>query len=186
MIKAGNITRGLYLNWNGEPVLVADKEFYCPGKGSAVVRLKLKNLKTGSVLREVIKTDEMIGDITVDYLMAQYLYKNGSQFVFMNPRSYEQYEVEEKIIGDNQGLIKEELEYQLVIYENQVIGINFPNKMSFRVIEAEASQKGNTVAAATKLVRLETGISVKVPLFIQNGDEVIINTETKEYLGRKN
>lgn len=186
MIKAGNITKGLYLDWSGEPVLVTDKEFYSPGKGSAVVRLRLKNLKTGNLLREVIKSDQMVEEITVDYLMAQYLYKNGDQFVFMNPRSYEQYEVEEKLIGDNQELIKEGREYQLVIYENEVIGINFPTKMSFIVTEAEASERGNTVAAATKSARLETGTIVKVPLFIKTGDEIMINTETREYVGRKN
>ncbi|HUW21151.1 MAG TPA: elongation factor P [Candidatus Bathyarchaeia archaeon] len=186
MIKAGSITKGIYLKWHDEPVLVADKEFYSPGKGSAIVRLKLKNLKNGNVLHEVIKTDEMIEETAVDYLMAQYLYKDENRFVFMDPRSYEQYQVAEKLVEDSQGLIKEGLEYQLVIYENEVIGINFPTKMSFKVIEAEVSDKGNTVTAATKSAKLETGIVVKVPLFIREGDVITIDTETKGYVGRKN
>lgn len=186
MIDAGNISRGLFIKWHGDPVLVTDKEFYSPGKGSAVVRLKLKNLKTGNVVREVIKTGEGVEDIAVDYRMTQFLYKTGDQFVFMNPRTYEQYEVDTKIIGDNEGLIKEGIEYQLAIYEDKVIGINFPPKMSFKVIEAEDAVKGDTVTGATKLVKLETGIIVKVPLFIKQDEEITINTETKEYAGRKN
>ena len=185
MIKAGNIAKGFYLKWHDEPVLVVDKEFYSPGKGSAIVRLKLKNLKNGNVTHEVLKTDETVEETNVDYLTAQYLYKNGDQFVFMNPRSYEQLQVKEKLIEENQGLLKEGLEYQLVIYESEVIGINFPTKMSFIVVEAEVSDRGNTVAAATKSVKLETGITVKVPLFIQKGDEVIIDTQTKGYVSRK-
>ena len=100
MIKAGSITKGMFLNWRGDPVMVVDKEFFNPGKGAAVVRLKLKNLKTGNVIKEVLKTDRGVDDINVQLKKSQFLYKSGDQYVFMNSRTYEQMEVDEKSVGD--------------------------------------------------------------------------------------
>lgn len=167
---------------------MVDKELHSPGKGSAVIRLKLKSLKTGNVIKEVLKTDDWAEEITVDHRPAQFLYRSGDQFVFMNPQTYEQYEVEALLVGDDEGFLKESHEYQLAIYEGKVIGVRMPQKMVLEVVESEESAKGNTAtgSAATKPVKLETGMIVKVPLFIKKGEKIIVNTETKEYIGRKN
>ena len=159
MIKAGSITKGMYLNWRGEPTLVVDKEFFNPGKGAAVVRLKLKGLTSGNVVREVLKTDEMVEEITVEHRPAQFLYSDGSQYVFMNPHTYEQYEVDASIVEDNQGLIKEGNEYQLAIYQGRVVGLKLPKKMVFEVVETENAVKGDTVTGATKPCLLYTSPS---------------------------
>lgn len=185
MIKAGSITKGMFLQWRGEPVLVVDKEFFNPGKGAAVVRLRLKNLKTGNVLREVLRTDETVEEIQVEYQQAQFLYKSGNQFVFMNPKTYEQIEVEKEVVGELEKFIKEGEEYTLSIWEGRVVNITLPKKIVFEVIQAEKSVKGDTVSGATKPVTLDNGAVVKVPLFIKKGDKVIINTQTGEYVGRK-
>lgn len=185
MIKAGSIVKGMYLNWRGEPTLVVDKEFFNPGKGAAVVRLKLKGLTSGNVVREVLKTDEQVEEITVENRPAQFLYADGNQYVFINPHTYEQYEVEASIVEDYQGLIKEGNEYQLALYQGRVVGLKLPKKMVFEVVETENAVKGDTVTGATKPAKLDTGLAIKVPLFVKKGDRIVVNTETKEYVSRQ-
>jgi elongation factor P len=185
MVKAGSITKGMFLQWRGEPVLVVDKEFFNPGKGSAVVRLKLKNLKTGNVVKEVLRTDEMVDEIQVNHRKVQFLYKNGDQFVFIDPKTYEQIEVEKRVIGESEKFIKEGEKYSLAVWEDQIVSITLPKKIVFEVVNTEAAARGDTVTGATKLATLDNGAVVKVPLFIKKGEKVIVNTETGEYVGRK-
>lgn len=186
MIKAGSISKGIYINWKGEPSQVVDKEFFNPGKGAAVVRLRLKGLTSNNVTREVLKTDDQVEEVSVENRAAQFLYQTGDQFTFMHPVSFEQYQVEVSLIDKDKGFIKEGENYQLVIYQDKVIEVRLPKKMVFTVTETEQVVKGDTVTGATKPAKIDTGIEVKVPLFIKKGEEIFINTETREYLGRKN
>ena len=186
MIKAGSISKGMYILWKNEPFFVVDKEFFNPGKGAAVVRLKIKGLTSGNLLREVLKTDDQVEEIVVDHFSAQYLYKTSDQFVFMNPRSFDQYQVDGDIIGEDKQYLKEGAEYRLESYQDKIIGICLPKKMVFEVTEAEDEAKGDTVTGATKPVKIETGLVVKVPLFIRKGEKIFVNTQTGEYVSRKN
>ncbi len=184
MIKASNISKGMFLSWQDQPVLVVDKEFFNPGKGTAVVRLKLKNLKTGQVTKEVLRTDELVKEITVEQRKMQFIYKLGNNFVFVDQRTFEQQEVPAQLIGDDQYFIKEGQEYKISIYQDKPLAVILPLKMEFVVLETETGAKGNTVTAATKNAVLETGLVVKVPLFIKKGEKILVNTETREYVGR--
>jgi len=186
MVKAGSITKGMFLQWRGNPVLVVDKEFFNPGKGLAVVRLKLKDLKNGRVVKEVLRTDEGVEEIQVNHRRVQFLYQNGDQYVFMDPRTYEQIEVDQKVIGEGEKFIKEGEEYKLAIWEGKAVGISLPKKMVFEVVKTEKSVKGDTVTGATKPATLDNGTVIKVPLFIKEGEKVIVNTQTGEYVSRKN
>ncbi len=186
MIKAGSVVKGMYLNWRDEPVVVVDKKFSHFGRGAANVRLKLKSIKTGKILSESFKTDDLVEETNVEYRTAQFLYKSDSQFVFMDPHTYEQYELNELIIGSNKGFLKEGASCQLVIYQEKVIGTKLPRKMAFKVIKTETVVKGNTVTGATKPAKLNTGLIIKVPLFIKKGEEIVVSTETREYVSRKN
>lgn len=186
MIKAGSITKGMFLLRKEGIFLVVDKEFFNPGKGAAVVRLKLKDLKSGHVVREVLKTDELVEEVAVEYRRFQFLYQNGDQFVFINPRNYEQFEVEEKVIGEGRVYLKEGKEYRVALYQGKVLAVIPPKKMVFKVEKTEEAVKGDTVTGATKPALLENGLTVKVPLFVKKGDKVVISTETGEYLGREN
>ncbi|MFH1561364.1 MAG: elongation factor P [Patescibacteria group bacterium] len=186
MIKAGSVNKGSYLNWQGQPAVVVDKEFYNPGKGSAVVRFKIKNIKNGNVVKEVIKTDELIEEIVVDQRQAQFAYHSGDQLVFINPHTYEQYEVASSLLGDDSAYVKEGDNFQLAVLEDEVIGVQLPKKVVLKVVETESAVKGNTVTGATKPAKMETGLTVKVPLFINKGDEIIVNTETGQYVSRSN
>lgn len=184
MIKAGGVTKGMYLNWRGEPVLVLDKEFCNLGRGAAIVRFKLKGLKSGNIIKETFKTDNLLEEVSVEQCSAQFLYKSGDNFVFMNPHDYQQHEVKASLI-DEKGFIREGNTYQLVIYQGRVIGVKLPKKMSFKIVKTERSIKGNTVTGASKPAVLDTGLTIKVPLFIKKEETIIVNTETKEYVSRK-
>lgn len=161
--------------------MVVDKELFSPGKGTAVVRLKLRKLKDGSLLRKVVKTDTSVEEISVNHQPVEFLYQSGQKFVFMNPQTFEQFEVEANLIGEKRNFIKEEVEYQLVTLEDQVIELKLPKKMTFEVKETVEAVKDNTATGATKPAKLETGLVVNVPLFVKKKDRIIVNTETGEY-----
>lgn len=186
MVKAGSVSKGMFLDWGGDPVLVADKEFYNPGKGAAVVRLKIKNLKTGNVTKEVLKTDEAVEEIDVSLKKCQFLYQSGDQFVFMDGRSFEQIEVEKKVIGEAKQFIKEGEQYGLSIWQEKVIAVLLPKRIVFEIAKTEQAVKGDTVTGATKPATLENGTVIQVPLFIKKGEKVVVSTETGQYVSRKN
>ncbi len=185
-LKSNTVVRGTYLKWRGEPVVVADKEIFAPGKGSAVSRLKLKNLVTGKVLKEVLKTTEMVEEIEVNRRKVQYSYMSGQSVVFMDMRTFEQFEVDEQVMGEDKRFLKEGVDYDLVIWEGKTLSVELPKKMTFKVVEAEDSVKGNTVTAADKGAKLDNGLVVKVPLFIKAGEEIVVSTEDGGYVSRKN
>ena len=184
MIKAGSVSKGMFLLIKNEPYLVTEREFVNPGKGAAFVRLKLKNLKTGLVLKQVNKSQESLEEITVETKDAQYLYSDNENYVFMDTETYEQFTM--LIIGheDKGYFMKEGDEIQLSFWDERPLDILLPKKIALTVSEAEYALKGDTVSGATKPVTVETGLKVKVPLFIKKGDKILINTETREYVER--
>jgi elongation factor P len=186
MIKAGTISKGDFILVKDEPHLVAEREFVNPGKGSAFVRVKLKNLRTGQVLKQTIKSQEMVEDIEVVVRNFQYLYVDSENFHFMDSETYEQTAIPIEGLEEKKLFLKEGDSYQLVLWENSPIDILLPYKMTFEVTDAQDAVKGDTVTGATKLATIETGLQVKVPLFIKTGDKILVNTDTKEYVERVN
>ncbi len=186
MIKAGALSKGIFLLVKDEPYLVTEREFVNPGKGTAFVRLKLKNLKSGLVLKQVIKSQESVEDIKVETKNAQYLYSDADNYLFMDSETYEQFGIPISGNEDKQYFMKEGETYPISFWEDNALDIIIPLKISLAVTEAENALRGDTVSGATKPVTLETGIVVKVPLFIKQGDKILINTETREYVERVN
>ncbi|MBN2737888.1 MAG: elongation factor P [Spirochaetales bacterium] len=186
MIKAGNMAKGGYILFKGEPHLIAEREFVNPGKGSAFVRVKLKNLKNGLVVQQTIKSQENVDDVEVLTRNQQFLYEDAESYVFMDNDDYEQYHVAKEGAEDLKYYLREGEVFQVEIYENAPVNVKLPLKMSFEVTEANEGLKGDTVTGATKAVTLSTGLVVRVPLFIKQGDKVIINTETNDYVERDN
>lgn len=186
MIKAGAIEKGMFLLVKDVPHLVAEREFVNPGKGSAFVRLKLKNMKTGSVLKEVRKTQDAVEEVSVEEKDNQYLYNDGSNYAFMDAETFEQTEVPMEGLEDYINFMKEGDTYKLIVWGDTVLDIKLPYKMVFEVTEAEDGVKGDSVNNIFKTVTIETGLVVKVPIFIKQGERVMINTETKEYVERVN
>lgn len=186
MIKAGALSKGIFLVVKDEPYLVTEREFVNPGKGTAFVRLKLKNLKSGLVLKQVIKSQESVEDIEVETKNAQYLYSDADNYLFMDSETYEQFGIPISGNEDKQYFMKEGETYPISFWEEKALDIIIPLKIALAVTEAENALRGDTVSGATKPVTLETGIVVKVPLFIKQGDKILINTETREYVERVN
>ncbi len=185
-IKAGAIEKGMFLLEKGAVVIVAEREFVNPGKGAAFARLKLKNIRTGQVLRETRKTQETVQEIDVEDVSSQYLYSDGESYHFMVEETFDQYAVPIKGLEDRQYFLMEGESYKVIRWGEESLDIKLPPKIDLVVTQAAEGVKGDTVTGATKVVTLETGLEVRVPIFIKEGEKVRINVETKEYQERIN
>ena len=186
MIKAGQIDKGTALLIKGQPFICDEREFVNPGKGSAFVRLKLKSPTTGQVLQETIKSQDSVEDINVETMDYQYMYNDGENFHMMNVDTYDQFEVPMANFEGYELLMKDGETYRCTVYNDEILDIQIPSKVVYLVAEAEEAIKGDTVQGATKFVTTETGLRVRVPIFIKQGEKIRVNTETKEYLERVN
>jgi elongation factor P len=186
MIKAGAIDKGMCLFMKNAPYIVVEREFVNPGKGSAFVRLKLKSLTTGQTLQETVRTNDSVEEASVADRNAQFMYADESDYHFMDTENYEQFAVPREGMEDKQFYLQEGHTYYVTEWEGKVIDVKIPYKIVLKVTEAHEALKGDTVSGATKTVVLETGLSVRVPIFIKQGEKVMINTETNEYVERVN
>lgn len=186
MIKGGGIEKGMYIMFKGDPYLVAEREFVNPGKGAAFTRCKLKNAKTGAVLRETIKSSDSVEEANVYDRDGQYMYVDGGAFHFMDVETYDQFEIPADVLGEKSPYLREGDQYRIVMWEAAPIDVVIPMKMVFEVTDAPDAVKGDTVTGATKTVVTETGLSVNVPIFIKTGDRIRVNTESGEYVERVN
>lgn len=183
-ISTGDFQKGIFIEFRGEPHQLVNFEFYNPGKGSAVVRSRLKNLKTKRVTDFTFKSGETVEEIPVDVREMQYLYKSGEEFVFMNQITFDQVNLNKEMLGNYAKFLKEGDICQIIIHESQPLSLRPPKKVRLAVTEADEGSKGNTVSGAKKSVRLETGVVIMAPLFIKKGDILVVDTETGEYVER--
>ena len=186
MIRGGDIAKGNCLLQNGQPYLVVEREFHIPGKGTAIVRVKMKSIKDGSVLTLTIPTQLEVEDAHVDYHKCQYQYADTENYHFMDNQSYDQYEIPISAHENVKYYLKEGESYELVFWQGSVIDIKIPYKVVFTVAESEPYAKGDTATKETKPIVTETGLTVRVPHFIKQGEKIRVNTETNEYLERVN
>ena len=186
MIRGGDIVKGSCLLQNGQPYVVVEREFHNPGKGTAVARVKMKSIKDGAVLSLTIPTQQEVEDAQVEIHSCQYQYGDQGNYHFMDTDSYEQCEVPVAAFENTKYYLKEGESYELTFWEGTVIDIKIPYKVVFTVAESENYVKGDTVSGATKPVVTETGLTVRVPLFIKQGEKIRVNTETNEYVERVN
>ena len=184
MIKAGAIDKGMFLLFKDEPYQVTDREFVNPGKGSAFVRLKLKNVRTGLVNRPTMKSHDNVKDIPVEQREAQYLYREGESFMFMDSQTFDQFGVARELVGSGKYYLKEGVAYQLLIWEGTPLQIQIPLKTTLSISQAETGEKGDSATGSTKNAVTDTGLTVKVPLFIKEGDRIVVKTDSGEYVER--
>ncbi len=183
-ININDIKNGMTIIMDGNLCNIVEFQHVKPGKGPAFVRIKLKNLRTGSVVENTYNTNIKVTKAHIDKVHAQYLYSSGDNYVFMNNTSYEQIEINSSVLGDAVNFIKEGLEIDIDSYEGEIIGITLPEKVEYEVIETEPAVKGNTATNASKDAKIETGYIVKVPLFINQGEKIIISTKDGKYSSR--
>ncbi|MDR3334032.1 MAG: elongation factor P [Treponema sp.] len=186
MIRCGDIAKGTCLLQKGQPYIVVEREFVNPGKGGAFARVKMKSIKDGTVLSQTIPTQMEVEDATVDVHTCQYQYADLDNYHFMDNDTFDQYEVPIGDMEDKKYYLKEANVYEITIWESKVIDIKIPYKVVFIVAESENYVKGDTVSGATKPIVTETGLTVRVPLFIKQGEKILVNTETNEYVERVN
>lgn len=183
-ISVNDIKNGMTIMVDGSPCVVLEFSHVKPGKGAAFVKMKLKNLKTGSITEVSFNSGTKVDRAHITKAPMQYLYLAGDNYVFMDSNTYEQTEIPSSVLGDDKKFLKENLEIMIDFYEGEIIGITLPEKIEFEVIETEPAVKGNTANNAMKDATIETGYTVKVPLFIETGEKIIISTKDGKYSSR--
>lgn len=185
MAFTSEITRGMIIMFNNEPFIVIEKEFYSPGKGGAFTRTKIKNIKTGKILNQVFKSGEKLDQLDTETKTMQYLYADDVDAYFMDPVSFDQINVNLDMIDGRLDWLHTEGKYIIIMYDGAAISVQLPAKIAMTVIETSEAVKGNTSGNATKEAILETGVRVFVPLFIKQGEKIVVNTETKQYVSKE-
>lgn len=183
-ININDIKNGMTIIIDGKLCLIEEFQHVKPGKGSAFMKMKLRNLRTGALVEDTYNTNIKIERARVDRLPMQYLYSMGDSYVFMNSETYEQLELSADKLGDQIKFLKEGLDITITMYEGEILGITLPEKVEYEVVETSEAVKGNTTNNAQKDAKIETGYTVKVPLFISQGEKIIISTSDGKYAGR--
>lgn len=184
MISVNDFKTGLTVEVDGDIFTVLDFQHVKPGKGAAFVRSKLKNLRNGNTVEKTFRAGETIGRAIIENREVQYLYASGSQHAFMDNETYDQFELSADQLKWELNFLKENMNVKIVSYQGEILGINLPNSVELKVIETEPGIKGNTATGATKNAKLETGLNVQVPLFINEDDVLIIDTREGKYTSR--
>lgn len=176
--------KGLKVQIDGTPYLMAEMNFRKPGKGSALYECKLRNLIRGTVVDRTYRAGQTLESADVSEFTAQYLYRSGENFVFMNNIDFEQYELTEEQVGDAGRFLKENMDCQLMVFNNLPIAVTPPNHVVLQVTYCEPGAKGNTATNVTKPVKLDSGAEILAPAFINQGDWLRVDTRTGEYIER--
>ncbi len=180
-----DIKKGVAINHNNDIYVVTDFQFTNPGKGAAFTKVKMKSVATGKSIEITYKSGESVNTVYVNKQTMQYLYESNSLYSFMNKETYETIEANASVIGEDSKYLKEGLDVIAVVYEGNIIAIELPKKVQYKVVQAEPAVKGDTASGnVTKDVTLDNGMHVQVPIFIKEGEEVTVNTETGDYGGR--
>ena len=185
MINVNDFKTGVTISYDGNIYQVLEFQHVKPGKGAAIVKAKLKNLRTGAIAEQTFNAGIKIPTAHINKQQMQYLYCSGTSYSFMNMETYEQLEIEESQIKDQVKFLKEGLNVYITTYEGEMLGIDLPEKIDYVITSTEPAIKGNTATNATKDAIVETGLLVKVPLFIDEGEEIIVSTKDGKYVSRK-
>jgi elongation factor P len=185
MSSPNEIKKGSILNRGGELWLVIDFQRVSPGKGSSFVRTRMKNLMTGKVKEENLKASESVDFVDVQYKKMQYLYSDGNLYTFMDNSTYEQVAMAKGDIEEAVGYLKEGIEVTVVMREGNALTIELPQKIQYKVVYTEPAVKGDTASGnVLKDAKMDNGLVVRVPVFINEGDEILVSTQTGEYVER--
>ena len=184
VIDTSEFRKGLKIEIDGEPFEILDFQHVKPGKGSAFVRTTIRSLLTGRTLEPTMKSGDKVGKPDIEDKDMQYLYKEGADYYFMDTRNYEQTFISEKVLGEQKNFLKENINASILFYNGKAIGVSLPNSVDLKVTKCDPGIRGDTVSGALKPAELETGYSVNVPLFINEGDVLKIDTRDGKYLTR--
>ena len=184
MYSTADFRTGLKIELDGKPFTVIEFLHVKPGKGGAFVRTKLKNMITGQVLEKTFRSGEKVEQPNIHEKEMQYLYQDKDEFCFMDTETFDQIFLTSEQLKDNRLFLKENTNVKVLIYNDRIMDIELPNFVDLKIIETEPGIKGNTITGASKPATLESGGIIQVPLFVNTGDTVRIDTRSKEYLER--
>ena len=184
LININDIKNGMTIIYDGKLFLVQSFQHVKPGKGAAFMKVKLRNLRTGATIEETINSSIKVEKAHVEKKKMSYLYNSGTGYVFMDNETYEQSEITEDKLEEEKKFLKENMEVQIAFYQGEIIGVTLPEKVEYVVAETTEAVKGNTTNNAQKDATLENGYVVKVPLFINQGETIIVSTLDGKYCSR--
>ncbi|BCA85295.1 elongation factor P [Enterococcus saigonensis] len=184
MISVNDFKTGLTIEVDGDIWRVVDFQHVKPGKGAAFVRSKLKNLRNGAVQEKTFRAGEKVAKAQIDNRKMQYLYESGDSHVFMDLETYEQIEIPTQQIRDELKYMLENMEVTVIMYGSEILGVDLPNTVVLEVAETEPNIKGDTSSGGSKPAIMETGVTVNVPFFVNQGDKLIVNTTDGSYVSR--
>ena len=182
--NAGNLKKGDFIRYQNEIWQVQKADFYSPGKGSALMKTRIKNLLSVKNIDYTFKTGEEVETVEVESIELQYLYKDSQNLYFMDERSYQQFTVPKAVVGTATNFMLEGNKYFVYIHDDKPLSVRPPMSVKLKVIETEDAAKGDTVSGAKKPAKVESGVIIQVPLFVKVGDVVAINPETGTYTER--
>jgi len=184
MIDVNDLRKGVTFEYDGSLFKVLDYHHNKPGRGNATIRIKARDLRTGTTLEKTFQSGDRVQDVRLDYHTVQYLYRDGDLYYFMDTETFEQPAIRQNIIGDVAGFIKEGMEVKLTLFNNEPIDIELPTTVDLKVIYAEAAVRGDTATGVTKRVKVETGAEVAVPYFVAEGNTIRVDTRDGSYVTR--
>lgn len=184
MISTNDLRTGVTVELEGNLFIVLDFQHVKPGKGSPFVRTKLKNVRTGYVLEKTFNAGEKLNRAHIDRNEMQFLYAAGEEYVFMDTVTFEQHPLQRALLGEQMQYLKEGMTVFALSHEGEIFGVDFPNFVELAIVETEPGLRGDRAQAGTKPAKLETGAIVQVPLFVETGERIQVDTRTGEYLKR--
>ncbi|MBN1893815.1 elongation factor P [bacterium] len=184
MATTSEFRNGLVMQIDGELWSIVEFQHVKPGKGGAFVRTRIKNVKTGRVLDKTFRSGDKVDDVRLEKRPYQFLYRDGSDFHFMNSATFEQITVPDEVIGSGADFLKDNLDVEILFHGEEPLGIDLPIFVNLRITKSDPGIRGDTATGATKPATLESGATIQVPLFIEEGETVRVDTRTGEYVER--
>jgi elongation factor P len=163
---------------------VIDYKHHKPGRGLATIKVKARDMRSGAIIDKTFSSSERVQDLRLDYLMAQFLYAEGDNYIFMNTETFDQPSISSAVLGEATDYLKANMEVKLTMYENEPLDVELPTSVELTVSEAEAAIRGDTATGLNKSVTLETGLKVQVPGFVEQGDVIKVDTRSGDYVTR--
>ena len=184
MIDVNDLRKGVTFEFDGSLFKVLDYHHHKPGRGNATIRVKARDLRTGTTLEKTFQSGDRVQDVRLEYHTVQYLYSDGELYYFMDTETFEQPGIRGNVIGEATGFLKEGMEVKLTLYNNDPIDIELPTTVDLKVVHAEAAVRGDTATGVTKRVKVETGAEVMVPYFVNEGSTIRVDTRDGSYVTR--
>ena len=181
-INAGEIRVGMLIEYKNDLWQILKTQHVKPGKGGAFAQVEMKSVNKNTKLNERFRSSETVEKASLDEIIFNYIYSDENNYFFMNPKTFEQMEIKKNIIGDKGKLLSENLEVSISFYNDNPISIDLPNQVQCKIETTDAALKGQTVSSSYKPAKLDSGLTIQVPPFIEAGDQVLIDTRSLEYI----